>query len=194
MVAGVTGRLLQTAQGLGSTFDPISIGAKGNHIHVEIPGEACDCMLPDLFQDMMIYFINGRLKEGQPQLDMFHIKRLDFAFDHEYFTPEQWYEAINGDCIVSLAKRETISRQESPKALRDNGEIGTSTVYLGSNESDRMLRVYNKRGPTRVELQMRDIRAHYVAIDVLCRHPSKWHEYAMSHLIQYVTFQGWSSA
>jgi hypothetical protein len=35
---------------------------------------------------------------------------------------------------------------------------------------------------------MRDVRAHYVAIDVLLRHPSKWHELALGHLIQYVTF------
>ena len=52
-----------------------------------------------------------------------------------------------------------------------------------------MLRVYNKRGPTRVELQMRDERAHYVAIDVLLRKPSMWHELALGHLIQYVSFR-----
>lgn len=170
-------------------FDPISVGEKGNHIHVEIPGDACDCLLPDTFRDMMVYFVYGRLKEGVPQLDMFSIKRLDFAFDHEFFSPEQWYEAIQGESIVTLAKRDTIRIDKSPNALREDGNIGTTTIYLGSNESGRMLRVYNKRGPTRVELQMRDERAHYVAIDVLLRHPSKWHELGLGHLIQYVTFR-----
>jgi hypothetical protein len=36
---------------------------------------------------------------------------------------------------------------------------------------------------------MRDERAHLVAIDVLLRHPSKWHEAALAHLVQYVTFK-----
>jgi hypothetical protein len=66
-------------------FDPISVGEKGNHIHVEIPGDACDCLLPDTIRDMMVYFVYGRLNEGVPQLDKFRIKRLDFAFDHDFF-------------------------------------------------------------------------------------------------------------
>jgi DNA relaxase NicK len=175
--------------GIRLYFDPVSFGAKGNHIHVEIPGEACDCMIPDKFRDMMTYFVYGRFKEGKPQIDKFSIKRLDFAFDHEYFTPEQWYEAIKGDSIISLAKRDSIRIEQSPYVLREDGQIGTMTVYLGSNESGRMLRVYNKRGPTRAELQMRDERAHLVAIDVLLRHPSKWHEAALAHLVQYITFR-----
>jgi DNA relaxase NicK len=78
---------------------------------------------------------------------------------------------------------------QSPFALREDGQVGTTTVYLGSNESGRMLRVYNKRGPTRIELQMRDDRAQLVAMDILLRHPSKWHEVGIGHLLQYVSFR-----
>ena len=109
--------------GIRLYFDPVSVGDKGNHIHVEIPGDACDCILPDTFRDMMVYFLYGRMKEGMPQVDMFRAKRLDFAFDHEYFTPEHWYEAINGDDLVTLAKRDTIRRDQSPKALRKTARL-----------------------------------------------------------------------
>ena len=86
------------------------------------------------------------------------------------------YKRLAGIDIVTLAKRDQIRLDQSPFALREDGQIGTTTVYLGSNESGRMLRVYNRRGPTRIELQMRDDRAQLVAIDILLRHPSKWHE------------------
>jgi DNA relaxase NicK len=170
-------------------FDPVSIGPKGNHCHVELPGEACDCIVPDTFREIMTYFVYGRMQNGQPQLDKFAIKRLDIAFDHEFFSPEQWFQAISGVDVVTLAKRDQIRVEQSPFAPRDDGQIGTMTVYLGSNESGRMLRVYNRRGPTRVELQMRDDRANWVAIDILLQHPSKWHEVGLAHLVQYVTFR-----
>lgn len=170
-------------------FDPISIGKKGNHIHIEIPGEACDCLLPDHFHNMMKHLVYERIKEDQLQINMMKITRLDFAFDHDYFTPDQWYEAIQGQDIVTLAKRDSIRIDQSPYALRDDGQIGTTTVYLGSNESGRMLRVYNKRGPTRLELQMRDDRAFFVSFDVLLRSPSVWHEAGLAHVIQYVNFR-----
>jgi len=183
-------RSIATANaGVRLYFDPVSIGTKGNHCHVELPGEACDCMVPDTFREIMTYFVYGRMKEGKPQLDQFSIKRLDIAFDHEYFTPEQWFQAISGADVITLAKRDQIRLDQSPFARRDDGQDGTMTVYLGSNQSGRMLRVYNKRGPTRVELQMRDERAHWVAIDILLQHPSKWHEAGLAHLVQYVTFQ-----
>jgi DNA relaxase NicK len=180
--------LATNSAGIRIYFDPTSIGEKGNHIHIEIPGEACECIIPDTFREIMTYLVYGRMKEGKQQVDRFSIKRLDFAFDHDYFTPEQWLEAIQGPDIITLAKRDHIRIEKSPFLLRDDGQIGTMTVYLGSNEADRMIRVYNKRGPTRVELQMRDSRAHYVAIDVLLRHPSKWHEAGIAHVVQFVRF------
>ena len=175
--------------GIRIYFDPVSLGQRGNHIHVEIPGEACDCMTPDAFREIVTYLQFGRRVNGQLQPDLFSIKRLDIAFDHELFTPDQWLQAIQGSEVVTLAKRDKIRVEQSPFLPRDDGQIGTMTVYLGSNEADRMIRVYNKRGPTRLEFQMRDERAHLVALDVLLRYPSKWHEAALAHVSQYITFK-----
>ena len=179
-----------TAIGIRLYFDPVSKSEKGNHCHVEIPGEACDCIIPDVFREIMTYLVYSRWVNGILLSNMFCVKRLDLAFDNTPFTPEEWLKGICGSNVITLAKRDKIRIDYSPYALRDNGEQGCMTVYLGSNDSDRMIRVYNKRGYTRLELQMRDERAHLVALDVLLLSPTKWNEKALSHLIQYVTFQG----
>jgi len=99
-----------------------------------------------MFREIMTYLVYGRMVGGKLQTDRFAIKRLDFSFDHDYFTPEQWFEAIKGPGVVTLAKREKIRVEQSPFTLRDDGQMGTTTIYLGSNDSGRMVRVYNKRG------------------------------------------------
>ena len=178
-----------TAIGIKLYFDPVSKSAKGNHCHMEIPGAACDCLIPDVFREIMTYLTYSRWVNGVLQSDMFSVKRIDLAFDYVPFTPEEWLTSISGSNVVTLAKRDKIRITNSPFALRENGEQGCMTVYLGTNESDRMIRVYNQRGYTRLEIQMRDERAHLVALDVLLSSPTKWHEKALSHLVQFVNFK-----
>ena len=62
----------------------------------------------------------------------YQFTRLDFAFDDVPFEPQQVREAILENNLRSLAKRETLQVHESPLAFKDNGEIGTCTVELGS--------------------------------------------------------------
>ncbi len=177
-----------TAIGIKLYFGPVSKSNKGNHCHVEIPGTACDCLLPDVFRELITYLVYSRWVNGVLQSDMFSVKRLDLAFDNVPFTPEEWFKEICGKNVVTLAKREKIYINYSPFALRENGEHGCMTVYLGTNESDRMMRVYNKRGYTRLEIQTRDERAHLVALDVLLSSPSMWHKKGLSHVVQFVNF------
>jgi DNA relaxase NicK len=98
------------------------------------------------------------------------------------------------DNLVSLIKRdpslenESIRIEESPCKLRENGEIGTMTVYAGSKSSDRMVRVYNKRGDTRLEFQMRDERAHAVCLDVFAHAWDEWEYTVKTHLRQFIDF------
>jgi DNA relaxase NicK len=177
-----------TAIGIKLYFDPVSKSDKGNHFHVEIPGTACDCLIPDVFRELMTYLTFSRWVKGVLQSEMFSVKRLDMAFDYMPFTPEEWLIGITGSNVVTLAKRDKIRITNSPFALRENGEQGCMTVYLGTNESDRMIRVYNQRGYTRFEFQMRDERAHLVAMDVLLSSYTKWHKKAISHVVQFVNF------
>jgi hypothetical protein len=52
-----------------------------------------------------------------------------------------------------------------------------------------MLRVYDKRGPVRLEFQTRAERADLVAREVLTQVPVYWAELAIAHLRDYVDFE-----
>lgn len=72
---------------------------------------------------------------------------------------------------------------------KDNGEIGTYTVELGSNFSDRMLTVYDRRGYTRLEFQCKGERSKKVGRDILLAdNEAKWFKIAISHLRDYIDF------
>ncbi len=151
--------------------------------HYEIPGSACDCI------DWQTYFaLNDLLKSNFK--DKYFYKRLDYAFDYVPFEPLQVREAIDNKELRSLAKRSTLKITESPNVLRENGVLGTCTVSLGSLTSQRMIRVYNKRGFTRLEMQLRDVRADMVAKQMFAvSDTSIWFILAMGYLLDYVDFE-----
>ncbi len=156
------------------------------HCHIELTGSACECLPPTVYRDFVSYLQSNNIR--------FAIKRIDFAFDAVPFSPADFYAALLSDKLVSLIKRnpalnnESIRKEEAPLRLRDNGEVGTMTVYAGSRSSARMIRVYNKRGDTRLEYQMRDERAHAVCLDVFALPFSSWQERVKSHIRQFVDF------
>lgn len=153
-----------------------------DYFHVEIPGKACDFISWDYFKALKQYLesnFDGKYK----------FKRLDFAFDNVPFTPQDVEQAIKENQLRSLAKRETLRIHGSPFKLRDNGENGTYTVELGSRTSERMITVYNKRGPTRLEFQMKDKRAHLITCELFGADDiSGWYKIMIGHLRDYVDF------
>jgi len=162
--------------------DPVRLGELGqSHFHIEIPGQACDALLPSVFPTLLAELTANELR--------FNVKRLDLAFDDVPFSPQEFLEALQGDEVVSLAKRRTIRIEQSPYQVTEDGKgTGTITVYLGANSSERMVRVYNKRGPVRLEFQMRDKRAHAVAMDVFSTEYADWELKAKGHLRQFLDF------
>lgn len=159
------------------------VSGNGSYFHIEIPGSACDALEWQHFQALGEY-----LKGNFP--DKYKFTRLDFAFDHVPFSPEQIEEAIGDNNLRSLAKRETLKIHASPYAPKENGEIGTYTVELGSMTSERMITVYNKRGYTRLEFQMKDDRAQLVTCGLLsASSESLWFSIVISHLLDYVDFK-----
>lgn len=164
-------------------FEPAKIGeGKQEHYHIEIPGQACDALLPSTFPALLAELVGNEIR--------FNIKRLDLAFDNVPFSPKEFLEAIQSDELISLAKREKIRIEQSPYEISEDGQRqGTMTVYLGSNSSQRMVRVYDKRGPVRFEFQMRDERANEVALDIFSKRYEDWEIVSKGHLRQYVDFQ-----
>lgn len=167
-------------------YDHQSAKAGQEHCHIEIPGSACEALIPSVFQDLVNCLIENEIR--------FSIKRADFAFDGVPFSPQDFLEGLMSDNLVSLIKRdpslenESIRIEQSPCRLRENGEVGTMTVYAGSKSSDRMVRVYNKRGHTRLEFQMRNERAHAVCLDVFSHVWAEWESTVKGHVRQFIDF------
>lgn len=155
-----------------------------NYCHLEFTGSACDCVIPTHFRDLIdtLTFLSIE----------FTVTRLDIAWDNVSFTPEEFYQSVRADLVVTSAKRHTLSFISSPYERRDNDILGCDTAYLGSKSSSRFVRVYNRRGFTRFEIVFRQDRAHAVALDIFSNLYRDWSITAMSHVQDYLDFPNWS--
>jgi DNA relaxase NicK len=168
-----------TMYGLGGSKLLYSPADNSERVTLVVPGQACSALPPELWIDLFT------------QLDLQSIKwnvtRLDLAFDFVPFTPEDMYKAIEEGSIRSLAKRESLRMDSSPLKMRDTGgQIGCSTVYFGSRQSHRMIRVYNRRGPTRLEMECKDKRADLIARRIFKASPEEWFNLAISHVRDFI--------
>jgi len=64
--------------------------------------------------------------------------------------------------------------------------MSRDTFYFGSRQSERFLRVYNKRGPTRLEVEYKGIRAAHIASEILKDEVDEWLEISMAHLLDFI--------
>ena len=150
------------------------------YFHFEIPGEACDSLRWEYYFALINY-----LESNFP--GKYFFKRIDLAFDDVPFTPKDIEEAIIAENVRSLAKRESLEIFNSPYKQNDNGDHGCYTVNFGSRSSERMVRVYNKRGFTRVELQTKDARAHAIGMQLLnIQDVNCWFPVMISHLLDFL--------
>lgn len=153
-----------------------------HHYHIEITGQACDALSPHVFPTFLSWLKGMELR--------YSVKRVDFAFDDVGFSPSEFFTAVQSEALVSLAKRRTIRFYSSPYEIADDGREGTSTCSIGSNQSQRMVTVYDKRGATRLEFQLRDERAHAVTHDIFSNDYQDWERVAKAHLRQFIDFKG----
>lgn len=180
-------QICQALLGAKIYFDHNNAKEGKEHCHIEIPGSACEAVLPSVFPELVNFLSESNVR--------FSIKRADFAFDGVPFSPQNFLDGLMSENLVSLIKRDpslnndSIRVSQSPCALRENGEVGTMTVYAGSASSQRMVRVYNKRGDTRLELQLRDERAHAVCLDVFAHAWEEWEFTVKTHLRQFIDFK-----
>lgn len=156
------------------------------HCCLDISGAGCECLTPG---DMQDFILDLQFAEVG-----YKITRLDIAFDQCPFTPREFLDAVCGDEVRSLFKRETIEWHDSPFALRQDGEKGCQTCDIGSGTSERFIRVYNKRGHTRLEIVFRGVRGQVVGCQLFNNEYKDWERLAFAHLLDYVDFDefaGW---
>jgi hypothetical protein len=136
-------------------------------VHVRLPGAACD--------ELGLVGVVGAALACQ-----LLPTRVDFAWDCEGISPAEvrgWFDA--GD-VVTRAHRESWRWIESATG---------STFTLGARSSDRFLRCYDMRGPTRLELEVKGDRAQLVFDHLLAFEESAWSGAAMGLLRDFVDFR-----
>ena len=172
--------ILQAALAFKLYLTPIHLEAE--YFHLEIPGKACEVIPNHCFLALMKY-----LAAVHPE--KYRFKRIDLAIDNVPFEPQQVEKAIREEKVRTDAKRETLKIYNSPYEKKETGGLGTYTVQLGSNQSERMITVYNRRGFTRLEFQVKDKRADLIASDLLKgSNFDHWFSVIVSHLRDFIDF------
>jgi len=168
---------------LGSKLYARPIGQQGvseTYFNIELPGSACEALPPKLIQAFLLEV---------EKLEKANMTRLDFAWDGVAFTPHDVKLAVEARQFRSHLRRKTLFYGVEPLETKEDGTKGTTSLRVGSLSSERLLRVYDKRGPVRIEMMMRAKRANAVARDVLTKDHSEWPETAIKHLRDYIDFQ-----
>ena len=172
-------QLYQSLGGAKMYCSPVGNDLPETYIHLELPGTACDALPDEVLHEFMV---------TMRRWEKMNVTRIDLAWDGVAFTPMETRNAVMEGSIRSLLKRRTLKFWEEPLGLKDNGEIGTTSMSVGSRQSERMLRVYDKRGDVRLEFQARQKRANLIA-DLLLDKPSEWGKEAIKHLRDYLDFE-----
>jgi hypothetical protein len=172
--------ILQNRINMKIYTNPIS--SIGDYFSYEIPGSACDCILPERYYELAD-FMHSNYK------DAYKFTRLDYAFDNVQFTPKQAFDAVRANQVRTLAKRDTLEGRAGPFQKKDNQEIGTSSMQLGSRLSERIIRVYDLHGFNRLEMEMKGKRAQSIAKLLLSSEDTdNWPIIMQSHLLDFVDF------
>jgi DNA relaxase NicK len=145
---------------LGATVlsDCQSKGAEDN-VHVVLPGGACSVGVDALLQ------LVERLRMWSTRCE---VVRLDLAVDGVPFTPADAYRAVLAGQTVSWVKRGR-DGLIGHGWHSSNGTGEGNTLDIGRRSSQRYMRIYDRRGPTRVELETTRQYANAVAAAVIER-------------------------
>ncbi len=145
-------------------------------VFVSLPGSVCEVLsVTDLVGMAAV-------------LELEPTSRLDLAWDAEGFTPADCRAAARRGDVVA---RVQFSKAESSKWVEDGA--GSSTYYMGARTSSRMVRVYDRRGPTRVELEVKAERAVLLWRCLIATSEEGWSAAGMAELRAFVDFRDRSS-
>ena len=170
--------------GYGTTFRTNPIGGK-KYCTLELPGKSCQLLgfqkLSQIYNQLS--FVFGGVVTT----------RLDTAFDGVPFSVTDFYQEVSAGNCRSLFKRENIKYFESPYETRENNIVGTHGLTIGGRSSTRFLRVYDKHGETRLEIEYKKEKAVQVADDIFTAGMDSF-RVAMGHLRDYIDiFSDWWS-
>jgi DNA relaxase NicK len=144
---------------LGVTIRNNPLDGSESRTTIELPGKAC--------QVLGFYGLKTFYEQLIQIYDKVRINRLDVAFNGLEFQPEDVFEAVENENLRSYLKRSTVKKYSAPFEQNDDGTIGNQGVVLGNRTSTRFMRVYNKHGYTRLEVEYKKEKATQVGFDLL---------------------------
>ena len=159
--------------------DPIS--GREQHATIEFPGEACQMIGLQGMREFYYFLLN--------HFERVRCNRIDVAFDYCEFTVQDVTDCLLDNNLRSYFKRSTIKVYNKPFEKNELGGLGTSGVTIGARSSTRYMRVYDKHGYTRLEIEFKHEKAEQVANDVLLSRTDKDAlRMAMGHVADYIEF------
>jgi len=166
---------------LGVTVRTNPVNTIENRSTIEIPGKACQ----------LIGFIglSSLLDQLNTKYEKVRVNRIDLAFDNCNFTVKDVEDCLLDDNLRSYFKRSTIKIYNNPYEINEVGEIGTSGITVGGRSSTRYMRIYDKHGFTRLELEFKHDKAVQVALDLFNNNtPEDALSMALGHVRDYIDF------
>ena len=168
------------ALGYETTFQgPVGVRVYGdpagggeNQSHVVIPGGACEVMGAD------------GLLAVQQICDRMGIRtrasRVDLVIDGGDYTPADVRDAFVAGDVRTYTRRDKW-------AWHQNGDQGTGFT-MGSRSSERYARVYDRRGPTRFEVEFKGDRAAAIWMQLCATPVEKWPDVIRAHVRDFCEF------
>ncbi len=144
---------------------------------VMLPGQACEVL--------------GQVNTAAAALACeLSITRLDVAWDATGIAPGQVLNAFKrGDVVTRIHRTAIENRSDEISGWEERRSGEGTTVYLGSRASERFLRIYDRRGPTRFELEVKGARAALLWAHLLKHDEESWSGAAMAHLRDFIDFR-----
>ena len=158
---------------LGITLYAQPINKGQNHCHIELKGSALD----NIGQGRFVEFAQTIAETYQ----RWNCTRFDGAYDHSDITPYMMNSAAQAGMLRTHCRSTRLDQSTTP--------AGTfATHYVGNRKegSERLLRVYDRRGYNRLEFELRKKRSDLVFKDLLQLEPKLWPGRFMEHLRDFV--------
>lgn len=159
---------------------PVVVFSEGNEdmgVSVEVEGEGCELLgfdgLCSLWADLQL-----------------RVSRIDLAADGAPFSPAKAWEAWTAGQVRTKVKTKAraITGREGWRSGTWMSSAEGDTAVFGSARSNRLIRVYDRRGATRVELQVRKEAAEAIASDVFLRPFEELPRAVLGHIRAFVDF------
>lgn len=155
----------------------------GTHCHLEIKGEAIEAIgqvrVFEFLQALDGLKAPETKEHPEEKPAKWSVRRVDIALDGMPFTPRQCYDAfLRGDVRCSASR----------KSFKWFSNSEGDTLYIGSRASGRLVRIYNRRGFTRLELESKGQWANLVGSELAAQGCGGFESWAIAYVRQFLDF------